>query len=119
MKKLLVTLVAAVPLSAAPLPPRPDLPRMQGTWVVVRQQIGMIQTGGGLGELTLEIKGDIATMTRGAELQSQWMMKFDPLNNPKGMDWVGVGTSKGTVQHGIYRLEDDTFTYCYRADVRP
>ena len=51
MRTILVALMLAVP--AAPLPPCPDLPKLQGTWVVVRQQIGMSETGRGLGEFDL------------------------------------------------------------------
>jgi uncharacterized protein (TIGR03067 family) len=41
------------------------------------------------------------------------------MTRSRGLTLFGVDDSRGFVQHGIFRLEGDTLTWCYSGKARP
>ena len=121
-RAMLLLAVVCLAFAPAPLPKpdrRSDAQKLEGEWERVR-----LYNGGSVfpekpGEVTLTISGTVAAFSlRGME-QTKWDVKLAPLKSPKGLDLVGQGDSNGTIQHGIYRLEGGTLTYCYHGSARP
>ena len=103
---------------SAPLPPRPDAQRVQGTWERTQLYNGASLISEAPGDVTLVIVGEVATFHRSGKEQSKWTIKFDAMTTPRRLDLVGLGDSKRRILLGIYRLEDDKLTYC-NGEARP
>ncbi len=125
MRRVLPLLVlSSLAFAPAPLPKtgshrRPDAQRLQGKWERTQLYNGAALVPERPGEVTLAIAGETLAFSRNGKEQTKWTIELDPLKAPKGLDLVGLGDSKGAVQHGIYRLEGDTLTYCYSGTARP
>jgi uncharacterized protein (TIGR03067 family) len=119
---LAVGVVAAAP---QPLPHRhdpskEDLARLQGVWAVSlcvdNERVEPVR-----GEYTVIIKGD-RLICKGEKSSEEAEIRIDATRNPKNMDQRGLsGEFKGVTIPGLYRLEGDTWSFCYREGrrVRP
>jgi uncharacterized protein (TIGR03067 family) len=117
-------LFALVSLAFAPAPlPKADGPsdaqKLQGTWERTHIYNGTLHLPEKPREVILRIKGEKAAFSRNGEEQTRWAIKLDAKTSPKGLDLVGLDDSKGFIQHGIFRLEGDTLTWCYSGTARP
>ena len=111
MRRIL-PLLTVLCLGFAPAPfPRPirgELKALQGQWEQIRYQ------GRSPG-----LNGPEVFVFRGNHLihrKRSWRVRIDPSHSPKVLDLKEPGTMSGakvTLQ-GIYKLEGDTLTFCYR-----
>jgi uncharacterized protein (TIGR03067 family) len=112
---LLIVLFTALPTVD---PPKTDVDRFQGTWVVSRVEIhGKVQPK----SFTIRVEFDDNRLlakvgTRPPELKGTF--KLDPGRTPKAYD---LTTVEGTTVRGIYELDGDTLKVCLSApgDERP
>ncbi|MBM3994747.1 MAG: TIGR03067 domain-containing protein [Planctomycetes bacterium] len=92
---------------------KPDLDRMQGTWVLHALEIN----GKDVGQKQLEntvliIKGDkYVTKVKDNE-QPGFRLKLDPTKDPKAIDMIRTSPGGDEVIKGIYSLENDTLKIC-------
>jgi uncharacterized protein (TIGR03067 family) len=90
-----------------------DLDKIQGTWVRASvERDGKPAPADELKNSKLTIKGDKYTLDDGKEKRTG-TLKLDATKTPKTLDIISdSGPNKGKTLKGIYKIEDDTFTYC-------
>jgi uncharacterized protein (TIGR03067 family) len=130
MRHILLLLVGCLSLAFAPAPfpkavrtrdARADLQALQGTW----ERTELYSWGERIhetpGHVTLVVTGDSATFFSGGNGQTNWTIVLDSSRRPAEIDLRRRGYSEPYVLRGVYRLEGDTFTVCYRGhgDDRP
>jgi uncharacterized protein (TIGR03067 family) len=121
MSRLALVLTTAIlSLAFAPVPfPKPDpakddLKNLQGEWVRVRYTQGEYTEIGDKGSM-IAITGDRLKYTQGEMYIGDYSLALDGKKKMKALDFAcTAGLSKGTLYWGLYRLEGDTFTLCYR-----
>ncbi|HEX5270730.1 MAG TPA: TIGR03067 domain-containing protein [Gemmataceae bacterium] len=90
-----------------------DLDKLQGVWArssIVRN--GKQVPADDFKNAKLTLKGDKYTLDEGKETRTG-TFKLDGSKNPKTLDIISdAGPNKGKTLKGIYKIEDDTFTYC-------
>jgi uncharacterized protein (TIGR03067 family) len=121
-----VFLATALSLHFAPAPfPKParpgagqdDLKALQGTWVSVRRTSGGREMKSA-GATTVVIAGTNLKYLVGGMVRTEWVITLDTTKNPRILDRTKVGgAGQGVVLRGIYRLDGDTLTICYRQRV--
>ena len=115
MKKLLVVLTAGLLLAAADA--KKDLERMQGTWLVVANEVdGQRAPEAEIkkADLRLTIQGNSFTYTAGGKPVLEGSFTIDPAKKPKHLDAKGTlpnGTMTKSI--GIYELDGDTMRVCF------
>jgi uncharacterized protein (TIGR03067 family) len=90
-----------------------DLDKLQGTWSRVSEEKNGKKTAeDDLKKIRLTIKGDSYSLDDGKEKRTG-TLKLDQTKAPKAIDIIAAeGPNKGKTLKGIYKIEDDTFTYC-------
>jgi RNA polymerase sigma factor (sigma-70 family) len=99
-----------------------ELEKLQGTWVMISvEEHGNSVSGEGIKKkfgVTMVIKGDefnLKLAVNKSELRGR--LTIDPAKEPKTMDWSALRPEDERAltppPKGIYRLEGDTFTFCY------
>jgi uncharacterized protein (TIGR03067 family) len=115
--------VLAVAFAPAPLPRRgqpslsDELKRLQGTWVRESHHLEGLPLSAGP-EYTVEIEGDRLRCVHSGKMTAEWRLLLDP----KDRGIFDLQSKDGSIVLGIYRLEGDTLTHCYRnsgAETRP
>jgi uncharacterized protein (TIGR03067 family) len=117
-KSLFLLATAGLALAFAPVPfpkknsSKDDPKKIQGHWVRIRHTNGLISEDGPQGS-TITITGQrLKHEQNGTEL-GDYSISMDP--KKKVFDFTGAaGINKGLVYRGLYRLEGDTITLCYR-----
>jgi uncharacterized protein (TIGR03067 family) len=93
-----------------------DLDAMQGDWAADRLvSDGIVVDDDNAQALFRTIKGDTYTVFRFRKKVSAGTFKLDATKTPRHIDLVPAGGPKGTVIHGIYKLEKGMLTICYGA----
>jgi uncharacterized protein (TIGR03067 family) len=124
MIRTVVLLASALSLAFAPAPfPRPDssksdLQKMQGEWTQVKFAVaGKPDT---VRDFLVVVSGKRMKWVLAGKPFVEWAISLDGTKKPKEFDARGVaGSVKGALFRGVYRLEGDTLTICYRAGERP
>ena len=116
----------ALALAFAPAPfPKPgkpaagqdDLKALQGTWSTVRRTSGGREVKSA-GEVTVVIAGSTLKYLVNGMVRTEWAITLDATKDPRVLDRTRIGgATKGVVLRGIYRLDGDTLTICYRQRV--
>src|SRR5262249_24127642 len=115
---ILLAGAAALSLGFAPTPRRAsneaELRRLQGTWeqVVLRldgEDIPVVR-----GDTTASISGKRLRFAFRGKVISEWEVLLHAGSNPKVLD---LRASDGATIPGIYRLDRDRLTVCYRAHI--
>ncbi len=90
-----------------------DLDKLQGTWVRTSvERNGKPAPADELKNSKLTLKGDKYTLDDGKEKRTG-TFKLDATKTPKTLDIISdAGPNKGKTLKGIYKIEDDKFTYC-------
>jgi uncharacterized protein (TIGR03067 family) len=90
-----------------------DLDKIQGTWVRASvERDGKPASADELKNTRLTLKGDKYTLDDGKEKRTG-TFKLDATKTPKTLDIIAdSGPNKGKTLKAIYKIEDDTFTYC-------
>jgi uncharacterized protein (TIGR03067 family) len=90
-----------------------DLDKLQGTWVRASvERNGKPASADELKNTKLTLKDDKYTLDDSKEKRTG-TFKLDATKTPKTLDIVAdTGPNKGKTLKGIYKIEDDTFTYC-------
>jgi len=110
-----IALVAIVLLASFALAGegKTDLDKLQGTWVRASvERDGKPAAAEELKNSRLTLKGDKYTLDDGKEKRTG-TFKLDESKTPKTLDIISdAGPNKGKTLKAIYKIEDDTFTYC-------
>jgi uncharacterized protein (TIGR03067 family) len=122
MRRVLPLVLLSLAFAPAPFPKphqsKEDLKKLQGLWM--RKQVA---DGGRLCDdhacVTLEIIGQTAFEWQGGKLRTKLAMRLDATQHPRCLDFVVRDDPKGNAMRGIYRINGETFTYCYREGRRP
>lgn len=94
-----------------------DLDKLKGTWTATKMEHdGDDLLGNRFKELKLTFDGDkVSVKSDLADLDNftKLTIKIDPSTKPKLIDFtVSIGSEKGTVFEGIYKLDGEELTIC-------
>jgi RNA polymerase sigma-70 factor (ECF subfamily) len=130
--RLLVPLLAVLLMAFAPAPlpkanrggPNADLKALQGSWETVSLNLTGAKVDRTPGIDVTVFAGRHVSCVVSGKIATEWTLLLDPAATPKVLD---LRNKRGQVLRGIYHLEGDTLTLCYRneldgarpADFRP
>ena len=91
-----------------------ELEKLQGEWQLVSaERNGKKLPDNQFNDEKTTIKGDVETVIKGGKVMQTAKLTLDPTTSPKTYTReVTDGVNKGSKTHGIYELNDDTFTEC-------
>jgi uncharacterized protein (TIGR03067 family) len=115
---MLATLALSPDFAPAPFP-KPDpnkeeMKKFQGKWVRVRWTVGGYSENEAQGS-SIEVVAARLKYTHLGTPHADYSFTLDSKKKPAVFDFKGLtGPAKGLSYWGIYRLEEDTLTICYR-----
>jgi uncharacterized protein (TIGR03067 family) len=89
-----------------------EMAQFQGTWECVSVEVDGKKTP--YKGFTVVLKGDQWTVCEGGRCAAKVTFELKPTKKPKTIDLVDTDVEKKRVIRGIYSLEGDTLTVCYR-----
>ncbi len=89
-----------------------EMVKFQGTWQFVSVEVDGTKTP--YMGFTVVVKGDQWTVCEGDRCAAKVTLELDPTKKPKTIDLVYVDVEKKGRIRGIYSLEGDRLTVCYR-----
>jgi uncharacterized protein (TIGR03067 family) len=112
-----VAFVLAVGLLLAADDPQQDgvkkeMAKFQGTWKFISMEVDGTKTP--YKGLTVVLKGDQWTVCEGDRCAAKVTFELNPTKKPQTIDLVDVDVEKKRLIRGIYSLEGETLTVCYR-----
>ena len=110
-----MSLAAASPESAI----EKEKEKLVGTWNVASVQVeGRRFPAEGLQGFQFIFTADSLTRKQGGKAESGAGYRLDPSKSPKWIDMTGVTDGKERSVPGLYKLDGDTLTLCFRADYK-
>jgi uncharacterized protein (TIGR03067 family) len=114
---LLLATILSTAFAPAPLPkPDPtkeDLRKMQGEWVRTSYSSGGTELATARGA-TIVLTGSRLEYSQNGASLGKYTIALDAKKKPRALDFKEISTPTGPSYRGIYRLEGDTLTICYR-----
>jgi uncharacterized protein (TIGR03067 family) len=115
---LLTTICLSLAFAPAPFPkpdPSKDDPKkIQGQWMRIRYTQGAYTEEGPTGSV-ITVTGQRLKYEQSNTQIGDYTFALDTKKKPKVLDFTCIaGVAKGLVYRGLYRLEGDTLTLCYR-----
>jgi uncharacterized protein (TIGR03067 family) len=91
-----------------------DLGRLQGVWIMHAMEVnGMNVAPERLQSAVLTIKGDRYEVKVKDKVTNIFTLSLHPAKDPKELDMTALeGANKDKVHRAIYKIEQDTFTFC-------
>jgi uncharacterized protein (TIGR03067 family) len=111
---------APFPKPARPASARQALKELEGSWVAVRRCLAghdLMRPGSGM---TAEFAGERVSYYVETGSKTEWTITLDVGKDPRVFDQKQVNVAGGEhILWGVYRLEGDTLTICYRLGKDP
>jgi len=107
--------VLSLAFAPAPLPRKErtaDLARLQGEWKLVSLTLRGNQRS--TVSDVVSIEGDRITYLLDGRVMSKWTLSLDAGSAPRRCVMRGMGEARGFVTAGVYALDGDVLTLCYR-----
>jgi uncharacterized protein (TIGR03067 family) len=91
-----------------------DLGRLQGVWIMHAMEVnGMNVAPERLQSAVLTVKGDRYEVRVKDKVTNTFTLSLHPAKDPKELDMTALeGANKDKVHRAIYKIEQDTFTFC-------
>jgi uncharacterized protein (TIGR03067 family) len=91
-----------------------EFEKLQGEWqLVAAERNGKKIPDNQFNDEKATIKGDVETVIKAGKVMQTARLTLDPTTSPKSYTREVIdGVNKGSKSHGIYELNDDTFTEC-------
>jgi uncharacterized protein (TIGR03067 family) len=121
-KSHVLMILVAGPLLAANSPEdaiKKEKEKLVGTWQVVSVEAkGQKFPAEALKDFQFIFTADSATRQKGGKAESGAGYKLDPSKSPKWIDMTGTTDGKARAIPGLYELDGNTLTLCFRADYK-